>query len=171
MQVVVALLTPFDAHGKPDLGALSAHVASLLEGGVDALMPCGTTGEGVLLDEDEAIAVIRATVEAAGGEAKVLAHVGRASTSGTVRLATQALDEGVEGISALVPYFYTYSEEQLLRHFLAVMDAAGGAPAYAYTLPERTSNDLSAKASERSRSTDWQASRTRRSRGSCTSST
>jgi len=109
-------------------------------------MPCGTTGEGVLLDEDEAIAVIQATVEAAGGEAKVLAHVGRASTAGTVRLATQALDEGVEGISALVPHFYTYSEEQLLRHFLAVMDAAGGAPAYAYTLPKRTGNDLSAEA-------------------------
>ncbi|MGH3034170.1 MAG: dihydrodipicolinate synthase family protein, partial [Gaiellaceae bacterium] len=47
--VVVALLTPFDADGRVDIGALERHVESLVEAGADALMPAGTTGEGVLL--------------------------------------------------------------------------------------------------------------------------
>src|SRR5690242_19867500 len=65
--VVVALLTPYDDGGAPDAAALRAHVELLVEAGVDGLMPCGTTGEGPLLADDEVAAVVRATVAAADG--------------------------------------------------------------------------------------------------------
>ena len=92
--VVVALLTPYDDGGAPDPGALRAHVDLLVEAGVDALMPGGTTGEGALLSDDELAGVVRATVEAAGGRVPVLAHVGRPGTAPTLALARRALDDG-----------------------------------------------------------------------------
>jgi 4-hydroxy-tetrahydrodipicolinate synthase len=144
--VIVALLTPFAGDGRPDPGALAEHVAFLVEAGVDGLMPCGTTGEGVLLDEDEVVQVTAATVQAAGGRVPVLAHVGRAATQATVRLARRALAEGAAGVSALVPFFYSYTEEQVLRHFRALLAATRDAPAYAYVIPGRTGNDLSPSA-------------------------
>jgi dihydrodipicolinate synthase/N-acetylneuraminate lyase len=134
-RVVVALLTP---HG--DDGALRAHVDFLIEAGVDALMPCGTTGECALLTLEEAAHAIDATIRAAGGRAPVLAHVGRASTAETLWLAQRG---GAESVSAVVPYYYAYSDDQIVRHYDALI-AAVDVPVYAYNIPQRTGNDLTA---------------------------
>jgi len=142
-EVVVALLTPFGDDGRPDPGALTAHVDWLIQAGVDSLMPCGTTGEGPLLGDDEVVRILEATVAAASGRARVLAHVGRPDTQSTVRLATQARSLGVDAISAVVPYYYACSDAEILEHYRALLAAADGLPVYAYTIPERTGNDLS----------------------------
>jgi dihydrodipicolinate synthase/N-acetylneuraminate lyase len=62
--VIVALLTPFDEDGRFDEPALSAHVDQLVDAGVDALMPCGTTGEAALLSDEEVAEVVRPTSDA-----------------------------------------------------------------------------------------------------------
>jgi len=142
-RVVVALLTPFRSSGEPDERALAAHVERLVEAGVDALMPCGTTGEGALLEPDEVVRVVAATVRAADGRLPVQAHVGRPSTRGTVELARRALGEGAAAVSAVVPYFYALGDEQVLAHYRALVRAVD-APVYAYTIPARTGNDLPA---------------------------
>ncbi len=142
-QVIVALLTPFDASGGIDADALARHVSFLIEAGVDGLMPCGTTGEGVLLDEEEVVETVAATVAAAGGRARVIAHVGRAATEATARLARRALAEGADAVSALVPFFYSYTDAQVVRHFRVLIDRVEGAPVYAYSIPGRAGNDLS----------------------------
>ena len=136
------MLTPFDGSGRPDTGALATHVQMLLAAGVDAVMPCGTTGEGPLLAVEEVTEVIRASREAAS-RGRVLAHVGRPDTATTVRLARRALADGADGISAVVPYYYALTDEQILTHFRAVVAAASEQPAYAYTIPARTGNELS----------------------------
>src|SRR5215210_59514 len=140
--VVVALLTPFAEDGTIDAGTLREHVAFLLDAGVDALMPCGTTGEGPLLDEDEAAAVVETAVAAADGRVPVLAHVGRTSTGATIRLARRAIGNGAAAVSAVVPYYYDLGDEQVLAHYRALVDAAGTTPALAYNIPARTGNDL-----------------------------
>lgn len=145
-RVAVALLTPFGAGGRPDLGALREHVELLVAAGVDELMPAGTTGEGPLLRDGELDEVIAATVSAAGGRVRVLAHVGRASTAATIDAARSALDAGADAISAVVPYYYSYAEREILGHYAALIDAARGAAVYAYTIPARTGNALSADA-------------------------
>lgn len=142
--VVVALATPFRDDGEVDLDAFAEHVALLLDAGVDALMPCGTTGEGPLLDEDEAAAVVAAVVERARSHASVLAHCGRASTVATVRLARRAIEAGADAVSAVVPYYYGLDDVQVAAHYRALLSAAGDVPVLAYTIPERTGNDLSA---------------------------
>jgi len=139
--VVVALLTPYDERGGPDPGALAAHVDLLVEAGVDALMPGGTTGEGPLLSDDEVAAVVRATVAAAGGRVPVLAHVGRPGTATTLALARRALADGAAAVAAIVPYYYAASDDQIRAHYGALLEALD-APVYAYTIPSHTHREL-----------------------------
>src|SRR3954470_24091239 len=104
--LVVALLTSYDEGGAPDAGALRAHVDLLVEAGVDALMPCGTTGEGPLLSDDEGAAVVRAAVAAADGRAPALTHRGAPGTAPTLALARRSVADGAVAVAAVVPYYY-----------------------------------------------------------------
>jgi 4-hydroxy-tetrahydrodipicolinate synthase len=144
--VVVALLTPFDTDGRPDLGALGAHIDFLADAGVDALMPCGTTGEGPLLGDEELAQVVEATVRSAAGRVAVLAHIGRPSTAATVRAGQHALAVGATAISAVVPYYYAYDDAAIVGHYSALVEACSGDDVYAYTIPTRTVNELSPSA-------------------------
>jgi dihydrodipicolinate synthase/N-acetylneuraminate lyase len=144
--VVVALLTPFGANGDIDLEALRRHVDFLVAEGVDGVMPCGTTGEGPLLEDDEAAAVTQAVVAAASGRVRVLAHAGRASTKATVGLAGRAIEAGADAVSAVVPYYYEVGDDQVLRHYRPLLERARDTPVYAYTIPARTGNELSPQA-------------------------
>jgi 4-hydroxy-tetrahydrodipicolinate synthase len=147
LKVVVALFTPFREDGSVDHAALAEHVRFLFEQGVDALMPCGTTGEGPLLEEDEAVDVMAATIEAAAGR-EIIAHVGRPGTTATIRLARRAVDAGASAISAVMPYYYPLAQEQALRHYGSVLQAVRDAPVFAYTIPDRTGNQLEAETLE-----------------------
>jgi dihydrodipicolinate synthase/N-acetylneuraminate lyase len=140
--VIVALLTPFDENGDLDEGALGAHVDYLVDAGVDALMPCGTTGEGALLADVEVAETVRATCAAAGGRVPVLAHVGRPGTGPTLALARQAVEHGADAVSAVVPYYYPADGDQIRAHYAALVEGLEGTPVYGYTIPERTHNEL-----------------------------
>ena len=142
MKVLAAIATPFGPDGGLDLDAFEAHVRWLDEEGLDGLFVAGTTGEGVLLEHDEVEALAARAVEAAGS-LRVIAQVGRPSTRATVALARRALDAGADGVAAYVPWFYPVAPEQARAHFMALLEAADGAPAFIYNIPPRTVNDLS----------------------------
>ena len=144
--MIAALLTPFDDRGRVDHEALRAHVDYLVSEGIDGIMPCGTTGEGPLLEVEEAAAVVEEVVKASGGSLAVVAHVGRPATDATVQLAHRAIDAGASAVSAVVPYYYSLDEGQVIRHYRSLVHAVGETPAYAYNIPSRTGNDLSAPA-------------------------
>jgi N-acetylneuraminate lyase len=139
--VLVALLTPYERGGGVDEGALRAHVDVLVGAGVDALMPCGTTGEGPLLSDDEVAAVVRATVAAADGRVPVLAHVGRPGTATTLALAQRAVADGAAAVAAVVPYYYALPVDLVRAHYRALIEGAG-APVYGYTIPSHTHREL-----------------------------
>jgi 4-hydroxy-tetrahydrodipicolinate synthase len=147
--VQVALTTPFDDGGDPDVGALQAHVELLIEDGVDGLVVAGTTGEGPLLEETEIESVVAAAVEAAGDRLEIVAHVGRASTPATLRLAAAAAGAGADALIAVTPYYFGLGGEQLLRHYEALLVAARGMPVFAYTFPDRSGNELSPEVLDR----------------------
>jgi dihydrodipicolinate synthase/N-acetylneuraminate lyase len=146
ISMIAALLTPFDDRGRVDHEALRAHVDYLVSEGIDGIMPCGTTGEGPLLEVEEAAAVVEEVVKASGGSLAVVAHVGRPATDATVQLAHRAIDAGASAVSAVVPYYYSLDEGQVIRHYRSLVHAVGETPAYAYNIPSRTGNDLSAPA-------------------------
>jgi 4-hydroxy-tetrahydrodipicolinate synthase len=139
VKALAAITTPFRADGEVDLDAFAAHLAWLGSAGLDGVFVAGTTGEGVLLADDE----VEALVARAADGLPAIAQVGRPSTRATVALARRALAAGASGVAAYVPWFYPIGEEQTREHFLALLEAAGGAPAFLYNIPPRTVNDLS----------------------------
>ena len=144
-ELLAALLTPL----APDLGvdadALRVHLRWLVAAGLDGVLVAGTTGEGPLLDDDDVVAA----VAAAAAETRVIAHVGRPSTTATARLAARALEAGAEEVSAVVPYYYELDDEQLLAHFASLVRAVAPARLLVYVIPARTVNDVSAALLER----------------------
>jgi 4-hydroxy-tetrahydrodipicolinate synthase len=139
VSMLAAIATPYGPDGDLDLDAFDAHIAWLAEEGLDGVFVGGTTGEGVLLEHDEVGALVERAV---GGSLRVIAQIGRPSTRATVALAGRALAAGADAVAAYVPWFYPVSQVQLREHFLAVLDAAGDAPAFMYNIPPRTVNDL-----------------------------
>ncbi len=147
--VHVALATPYGERGEVDDAALGAHIELLIEDGVDGLLVAGTTGEGPLLEEPEVEAVIAAAVETSAGQLEVIAQVGRASTTATLRTAAAAAAADADALMAVLPWYYGLGDEPLLRHYQALLGAGNGLPVMAYTFPDRTGNELSAELLDR----------------------
>src|SRR5215831_7381977 len=107
-------------------------------------MPAGTTGEGPLLDDAELLALVECAVAKTDGRARVVAQLGRPGTAATAELVPRALELGADAAAAVVPSYYALSDEALLRHYRQLLAAAAGRDLYAYTIPARTGNELSA---------------------------
>jgi 4-hydroxy-tetrahydrodipicolinate synthase len=114
----------------------------LRESRLDGVFVAGTTGEGVLLEDDEVAALVERAVAAADG-LRLVAQVGRPSTRATVRLARRAIELGAGAVAAYVPWFYPATDADARGHFLALLEAAEDTPAFLYNIPRRTVNDLS----------------------------
>lgn len=137
----VALVTPFAEDGAVDHDALRRHVETMLEGGVEFLVPCGTTGEIATLTVEEQGSVIRTVVEAAAGRAPVMAGASSNATAEAVEQAHVAREAGADAILSVAPYYNKPPQEGMYRHFRAVADAAE-LPVCLYNVPGRTASNL-----------------------------
>lgn len=135
-----ALITPFNAAGEVDVERLRKLVALQVAGGVDGVVPVGTTGESPTLDHHEHIEVIRITVEAAAGRIKVIAGTGGNSTAEALELTRRAREVGADGTLQVTPYYNKPTQAGLIRHFTAVADL--GLPVVLYNVPGRTSCEI-----------------------------
>lgn len=141
--VGVALVTPFTESGSIDFDALQRHVEYQVDGGVNMLVPCGTTGESVTMSAAEQAQVIETTVRAAAGRIPVMAGAGTNSTADGVDLAKAARDAGADAILSVSPYYNKPSQAGLIRHYQAVAEASG-LPTFIYNVPGRTSSNVEA---------------------------
>ncbi len=135
-----ALITPFQADGKVDFGKLRELVELQVAGGIDGLVPVGTTGESPTLDIDEHLEVIRVVTEAAAGRVKIIAGTGANSTDEALELTRHAKDFGVDGTLQVTPYYNKPTQAGLVRHFSAVADL--GLPVVLYNVPGRCSCEI-----------------------------
>ena len=142
-----ALVTPF-RDGAVDEDALRALVERCIEGGVDGLVPCGTTGESVTLSTAEHTRVVRIVVEQAKKRVPVVAGAGAVSTAHTIELAEIAKHAGAQGLLLVCPYYNRPTQEGLEAHFRAVLRAVP-MPTILYNIPGRTGVDLSVETLER----------------------
>jgi 4-hydroxy-tetrahydrodipicolinate synthase len=138
---IVALVTPF-RNGALDAAALKTSVDRVIEGGVSALVPCGTTGESPTLTHDEHDAVVALTVEAANGRVPVIAGAGSNSTAEAIRLTKAAAAAGAAAVLSVNPYYNRPSQAGLVQHFLAIADASD-VPIVLYNIPSRCGVELS----------------------------
>jgi 4-hydroxy-tetrahydrodipicolinate synthase len=138
-----ALVTPFrKEESRPiDWPAYEALVDTQVEGGVDGLVPCGTTGEGPTLTPSERVDLIRRAVQRAAGRVRVMAGAGTASTAGSVEQARDAERAGADAVMVVAPYYNKPTQEGLYRHFVAVA-AAVSCPMVVYNIPSRTGVDV-----------------------------
>lgn len=135
-----ALITPFGRDGAVDYGRLRELVEFQIAGGIDGLVPVGTTGESPTLDAEEHLEVIRVVVEAAAGRVKVIAGTGANSTAEALELTARAKDLGVDGTLQVTPYYNKPTQTGLLRHFSAVADL--GLPVILYNVPGRSACEI-----------------------------
>lgn len=135
-----ALATPFRPDGAIDADRLRELVERQIAGGIDGLVPVGTTGESPTLDMDEHVEVIRIVVEAAAGRVQVVAGTGGNSTAEAIELTAKARDLGANGTLQVTPYYNKPTPAGLLRHFTAVADL--GLPVILYNVPGRSACEI-----------------------------
>ena len=76
-----------------------------IRGGVEALLPTGTTGESVTLSDEEQARVVEIVVTAAAGRVKVIAGAGSNSTAKAIALSRKVISAGADGILSVAPYY------------------------------------------------------------------
>jgi 4-hydroxy-tetrahydrodipicolinate synthase len=135
-----ALVTPF-ADGQIDYQALTRLVEEQVAGGIDGIVPMGTTGESPTLDFDEHPQVIASVIEAVAGRCQTIAGTGGNSTAEAVRLTRHAASIGADATLQVTPYYNKPSQEGLYRHFMQVADE-GGLPVVLYNVPGRSSCEI-----------------------------
>lgn len=130
------LVTPFE-DGGVDHESLAALVEHVREGGVDGLVPCGTTGEFASLDGEEYRAVLETTVEHAG-DAPVMAGTADTSVGGTLDLIRTAADVGADAALITLPFFHTANDPAGNAAFVERVADDADLPVYLYNIPSCT---------------------------------
>jgi 4-hydroxy-tetrahydrodipicolinate synthase len=139
--VYTALVTPMEEGGKVDQKALRRLVDFQIEGGVDGLVPIGTTGESPTLDGEECKEVIRIVVEQAHGRVPVIAGAGSNCTSEAVEYARDAKEVGAVATLQVSPYYNKPTNAGYLAHFRAIADAVD-LPLIVYNIASRTAKNI-----------------------------
>lgn len=140
---LTAMITPF-RDGKLDDNRLRQQVERQIEGGIDGLVPVGTTGESPTLDFEEHERVIELTVRTAAGRVPVIAGVGANATTEALQLHEFAKKAGADGGLSVNPYYNKPSQEGLYRHFMTLADRVD-LPIVLYNIPGRTGITMSAQ--------------------------
>lgn len=136
----VALVTPF-YHGEVDYDALGLLIDRQLEGGTDAIIVCGTTGEPPTLTEAEKEAVLTFALYRVGGRVPVIAGTGGNNTAASVRQSALAQKTGADALLVVTPYYNRTTQRGLIAHYTAIADAVD-IPIILYNVPSRTGVNL-----------------------------
>lgn len=128
-----ALLTPFDNKGFNEK-SLKKSIDLNIKCGMNGLYVCGSTGEGMLLSEEERIALLTVVKSIAGDRCRLIAHVGTISTDSAIRMAKAAERLGYDAVSAVAPYYYGFSTEAIKRYYTDIIDATD-MPFFIYNFP------------------------------------
>jgi len=130
-----AIVTPF-RNGKIDDAALERLVEFQIKGGVDGIVPAGTTGESSTLGYQENIDVIARAVKFARGKIKIIAGTGANSTSEAIYLTRAAEEVGADASLQVAPYYNRPTQEGLYQHFKAIANVTS-LPIMLYSIPGR----------------------------------
>lgn len=126
-----ALITPANTDGTANLTALRELIDYMLAKNVDGLYLLGSTGEGLLVSAADRRSVVETTVDQVRGRIPIIVHVGSISTSEATALACHSQEQGVDGVSSVLPV-YLGGLEATYRHYGAIASAASGLPFFPY---------------------------------------
>ncbi len=138
--IATAMITPFDENGV-NLEELGKMIEFQIDGGTDALVILGTTGEPATMTEAEKESVIRYSVKKADGRIKIIVGTGSNDTAKAVASSVKAEKLGADGVLAVTPYYNKCTQKGLYDYYKAICDAVG-IPVIAYNVPSRTSVNI-----------------------------
>lgn len=136
-----ALATPF-RDGQVDFDALGTMIEFQIEGGIDGLVICGTTGEAPTLTDEEKFKCIEFAVKKAKGRVPIIAGTGTNDTAHALRLSLKAQKLGADALLLVTPYYNKGTERGIEESFLMIADECK-IPIILYNVPSRTGVDLS----------------------------
>ncbi len=142
-----ALITPF-RDGKIDTIAFKALIDRQIAGGIDGIVPVGTTGESPTLDTAEHIEVIRLAVEFAAGRCQVIAGTGANSTTEAIELTQAAEKLGATASLQVCPYYNKPSQEGLYLHYRKIAEETS-LPIMLYSVPGRSVVEIAVETAAR----------------------
>ena len=132
---MVALITPFQG-GEIDFRTLDELIDFQLENGIDAISPCGTTGESPTLSHAEHNEVIERVVKAVGGNVPVIAGAGSNSTAEAIELTAFSKKVGADATLQVCPYYNKPTQEGFYQHFKVIAEEVD-LPMVLYNIPGR----------------------------------
>lgn len=132
----VAVITPFTSD-TVDYAALRRLLDFQLDGGVDAVIVCGTTGEAATMSYVERMRTIETAVRHVDGRVPVIAGTGANSTETAVTLSRDAVLAGVDGLLMVTPFYNKATQRGLVRHYETIAGAVTR-PVILYDVPSRT---------------------------------
>ncbi len=133
--VIPPMLTPFTKDGQVDYESLKTLVF-FLNDKVNGLFINGSYGAGVMMTEDERKKVVETVVDTTQGKIPVIAHIGTADSISAARMADHAVNTGVDAVSAVGPYYFKHSDDDICEYFSAIVEAVKGkAAVYVYNNP------------------------------------
>jgi dihydrodipicolinate synthase/N-acetylneuraminate lyase len=136
---IAAAVTPLGVGGRSlDPDSFAPLIGFLASGGVDGILVCGTTGEGVLLTMEERRQVAEAFLAVRPEGFQVAVHAGAQTTRDTVALAAHALEAGADAVAVIAPPYFPLGARELFDHFRSAADACDPLPFYVYEFADRS---------------------------------
>ena len=139
---IPAIVTPFKKNGDLDLSALEKVVQYQLEGGVDAIVVAGSTGEAATLNDEEYAMVVKTVVKKVSGKVPVVAGAGSNDTKKAIHFSKLAKSAGADALLHVTPYYNKPTPNGLVLHFKEIAKAVN-LPIIIYNVPGRTGSNVS----------------------------
>ena len=136
-----AIITPMTATGEIDYEALDRMLDFQLEGGINAIVVMGTTGENATIEPADQKAVIAYTVKKVAGRVPVIAGTGTNNTEHVLSNTRAACEVGADAVLVVTPYYNKATQNGLITHFTKIADEST-VPVILYNVPSRTGCNL-----------------------------
>ena len=136
-----AIVTPFK-NGVIDYESFGKIIDAQIDGGIDAIVVAGTTGEAATLTHEEHCECIKYTVEKVAGRVPVIAGTGSNDTAYGIELSKYACEVGADALLLVTPYYNKANPKGLIKNFLRTADEADK-PIILYNVPSRTGCNIS----------------------------
>jgi len=140
----VAIVTPFRNDGSIDFKSLGKLLEHIIKGGVDYIVPLGTTGESVTLTKDEKKAVVNFVTDTVSSRIQVVIGIGGNNTQEIIDSVKQFDFTNVDGLLSVSPYYNKPSQQGIYEHFKAIASISP-VPVIVYNVPGRTGSNILAE--------------------------
>ena len=137
----VAIVTPMKNNEEVNYDKLEELINQQIDGGTDAIVIAGTTGESATLTMEEHRDVIKAAIEFTKHRVPVVAGTGSNCTRTAIQLSQEAEEAGADGLLIVTPYYNKCTQEGLYQYYKAISDAVN-IPIIMYNIPGRTGTTI-----------------------------